>query len=71
MAKKTDYYLLIVWKDVQPELFGAYKTAAERDAVAKLKYREQGDDNGYFKLSVPKGTSVQIGAFSRSEMEKG
>ncbi len=60
-----DYYLLFIWGRVEPELTGPFDTAEERDAEAlKLKDKEGTSKHLYYKLNVPKGTTIELDSFT-------
>ena len=46
------YYLVIVWGDVEPGIFGPFPTHIERDKYAKLVWKEEGDEHGLYPLDI-------------------
>lgn len=52
---KPSHYLLFVWGDVQPELFGPFNSKEKRDSFALEKRIEEGDTHGYYQLAVENG----------------
>ena len=42
----------MVWEDVQPELFGPFKSKKKRDRKAVEFRKEHGQESGYYKLTV-------------------
>jgi hypothetical protein len=53
-AEKANLYLVIVYGDIEPELF-PFETVVERDNAAIEHKRNNGDDDGIFKLDVVDG----------------
>jgi hypothetical protein len=58
------YYVIEVFGDVEPHLFGPFNSIAERDAEAKRMRAGDGDENGYYWLDVHANGKPQIGAYS-------
>lgn len=65
-----DYYIFYIWKLVQLELIGPFDNPQDRDKKAHELYQENRGESGYFKLSVPKGTQVEIDSFSDDYLEQ-
>ena len=61
-----NYYLIMVWDDVEPELFGPFPTHIERDAKAQEIREEDGSEHGLFPLDIvaEELTEIEIGAYS-------
>ena len=60
------YYLIFVWGDVEPQVYGAFETEIERDAKALELRRENGEEHGYYPASVEYGelfVGVYTGAY--------
>jgi hypothetical protein len=53
----TDKYLVIVVGDIEPELH-KFETDEQRDNAAIEHKREEGDDDGIFKLDMVDGVPV-------------
>lgn len=51
-GKNTEYYVLIVWGDVSPDLQGPFANERQRDARARQLKAEYGDEHGIFALEV-------------------
>ena len=62
MSEKQ-YFLLIVWEDIEPDLMGPFQTEEERDANAKEMKATFGDENGIFFLDLS-GSVPSVGAYS-------
>lgn len=45
-------FLLIIWNDVEPEVFGPYATTGERDDAARRMREQNGDKHGIFPLDL-------------------
>lgn len=58
------HYLLCIWGDVEPEIFGPFDTTAERDADARLHRSEHGDENGLYMLDVSETGVPTVSAYS-------
>jgi hypothetical protein len=50
--KNTDYYVLIVWGDVSPDLLGPFANERQRDTRARQLKADYGDEHGIFALEV-------------------
>uniref|UniRef100_A0A6M3LK93 Uncharacterized protein n=1 Tax=viral metagenome TaxID=1070528 RepID=A0A6M3LK93_9ZZZZ len=61
-----NYYLICIWDDVEPELFGPFPTHINRDAKAKRLRKVHGNEHGLFPLDVvtEELAKVEIGAYS-------
>ena len=58
-----EYYVLVVWSGVEPDLIGPYDSENERDKEAKQLRAFHGGDHGIFALDMVDGT---LGVFSWS-----
>jgi len=65
-----DYYILFIWGDVEPSIYGPYNTEEERDNDAIRIRKEEGDENGIYKLYVEKGSKVEVYPYSGSFFEE-
>ena len=65
--KEENFYLLIVWGDVEPVLnpVADYEEAIQ---LAQENKREHGDDNGLYWLSV-KDNKAEVGWFSGGQFD--
>jgi hypothetical protein len=50
--KNTDYYVLIVWGDVSPDLLGPFADERQRDTRARQLKADYGDEHGIFAFEV-------------------
>ena len=53
----VDHYLVIVYGDIEPELYG-FETKKERDNAALNHRAANGDEDGLFKLDIVDGLPV-------------
>lgn len=61
----TQYFVLFVWEDVEPQLKGPFDNAEERDAKARELRRTEGpDEGGIYWLSVDKSGALRIGPYT-------
>ena len=64
------YYVLEIYRDVEPLLYGAYPSEARRDAQArKLRGKDDEGENGLFWLDVMTGGDATVGFYSHSELD--
>jgi len=63
MRNSTSYYILFIWEDIEPELFGPFDTHESRDLKAKNLREEEGDDHGIYGLNM-KDNKPEIFAYS-------
>jgi hypothetical protein len=72
-ADAWDKYLIFVWGDVEPSLRGPYKTDGSRLTAARSLRRNEGDENGLYRLDVQVTKAgkakVRIDSFSGGEMD--
>lgn len=61
------YYLLILWNDVEPELFGPFDTHEDRDTKAHEMRRKHGNENGYYRLQSE--SNIEVDCYSGGEFE--
>lgn len=67
----TDHYLVVMEGDISPGLHGPYESDALR-VIAVQTYRvDHGDEDGLYRLNVPKGAPVTIGEFAGAEVQGG
>lgn len=64
------YYILFVWRDVEPSLHGPYDTPDDRDAAARQLREEEGDEHGIYPLDATGQVEVDCysGAFFEEEV---
>ncbi len=67
----TDHYLVVMEGDISPELYGPYKSDALRVIAAQTYRVDNGDEDGVYRLNIPKGTPVNIGVFAGAEVQCG
>jgi len=65
-----EYYLLFIWRDVEPKLFGPYEDTKSRDKKAKKLWKQNGPECGYFPLEVSKGSKIEISSYSGAFFEE-
>lgn len=66
--KDSAHYLMVMEGDVSPTLHGPYETEAKRLIAAQTYRVDEGDDDGLYRLNVPKGTNLYVGEFSGAEV---
>lgn len=62
------YYLIVVWKDVEPELIGPYTSVSERDAEALQQRYQEGNEHGLYRLDV-NGDKITVDVYSGLELD--
>ncbi len=63
--RHTQYYVLFVWGDVEPQLFGPYETVAQRDEKShELRRKEGTDGGGLYMLNVSVSGGVEVGTYT-------
>ena len=65
-----DYYLLFLWGGVDLKLYGAFEDKDSRDNKAKELWKKHGDECGYFRLEVTKGSQIGIDCYSGDFFEQ-
>ncbi|ABE46884.1 hypothetical protein Bpro_5012 (plasmid) [Polaromonas sp. JS666] len=70
-GKDTDHYLVVIEGDVSPVVSGRYESDPKRVQAAQAYRTKHGNDDGLYRLDVPKGTPVALGAFAGAEVEGG
>ena len=67
--KNAQYYFIFVWRDVDPEIRGPYKTAERRYKECIKCVNENGlDGNSYFWLDNANG-KLKIGTYSSDDLD--
>ncbi len=64
----TKRYLVVVYGDVEPRLRGPFKTDATRLAAARKHRREEGNEDGLFRLDIDAKGRPSIWPYSGGEM---
>ena len=67
---KKDYYLLFIWRCVEPKLLGPYKTSQIRDEKAKELREDHRTLSEYYPVEVDRGTKVKIYSYSNTFFEE-
>jgi hypothetical protein len=49
--------------DVEPDLIGPFEDAEARDAEAKIRRAEEGDEHGYYMLDIPDDAPPSMNAY--------
>lgn len=63
------YYILLVWEDIEPQIRGPYKDAANRDLYAKrLRHKCGAEEHGVFALDVNRNGKPKVSAYSQAFM---
>lgn len=70
-GKDADHYLVVIEGDVSSVVNGPYESDPERVQAAQAYRIEHGNDDGLYRLDVPKGTPVALGEFAGAEVEGG
>jgi hypothetical protein len=64
------YYVLEIYRDVEPFLHGAFESEGRRDAKAReLRQRDASEENGLFWLNVTVGGDATVGFYSHAELD--
>ena len=61
-----DFYLIFIWKDVQPKIFGPFKNAKARDKKAIRLRNDYGEYCGYFPVEITKGSKIEVDCYPNS-----
>lgn len=64
----VDMYLLVMLVDVDPVLEGPFENDSARLEAARLYRKEQSDDDGLYRLTVPKGVTPIVDSFTGGEI---
>ncbi len=59
-----EYYVLIIWKDVQAKLHGGYRTVRQRDKKAQELREQFGTTSSYFPIEATEGSEISIDCYS-------
>ena len=63
LKQTEDYYLLVVYGDVEPELSNKLKSYDSVLRKARKHRRENGTDDGLYIIAATAGANVSIDAF--------
>ena len=66
---ELDYYLILMWRDVEPSLRGPFLDDSTRTDEARKIRKEDGDERGLYRLNVPKGVKPDVDSFTGGEIE--
>ena len=66
---QKDYYVVVLWGDVETQLHGPYPTAELRDQKARELRNEIGTEHGFFRLAISKGATVDLDCYLEEEFE--
>jgi hypothetical protein len=64
-----EYYLLMIWHDVEPELLGPWPTHEERDSRAKMLKELHGDEHGLFPMMLDENGLI-VGCYSGADFDE-
>lgn len=64
-----DLFLLIMEGDVEPSVRGPFMSETERIEAARQYRQNEGNDDGLYRLSVPKGITPSVESFGGAEIE--
>jgi len=59
---KTEYYIIFVWGDIEPQVKGPFGNREQRDATIKELRKIKGEEHGYFWLNIVDG-KPEAGAY--------
>lgn len=70
----TNRYLVIVWRDLEPDIEGPFDSEKERDEFALAFRKEEGEEHGIYPLDIEgkvEGVGIEVysGAFFHSGEE--
>ncbi len=66
--EETDYFILFMWGDVEPELLGPFTNSEMADRTAKNLREKEGDEHGIYYLER-KNNKISVGSFSNGFFE--
>lgn len=67
MAKnKIKYYLLFIYSDVEPTVYGPFPNPDARDKKALELRKQEGEDHGYFPVNVGNNGKLSVNSYSGS-----
>jgi len=64
------YYVLGIWGDVEPRLYGPFDSEDERDSEARrLKRTDELDEGGIYRLNVSDQGIPEVDSYTGIELE--
>lgn len=67
---EKDYYLLFIWRGVEPKLLGPFQTIKLRDKKAKELREDHGDLSDYYPVEVSKDAEIEIDCYAGNFFEE-
>lgn len=64
------YYVLMVWYDTDPGLFGPFADEESRDQKAKRIRKKEGDRHGYFRMNITDDGKPEVAGYSGAFFEE-
>ena len=64
-----DYYLLLIWRGVEPTLLGPFKDTESRDKKAKRLKTEYGVTATFFPIKLSRGSEIDVDCYSADFFE--
>lgn len=58
------FYVIFVWEDVDPTLYGPFPSKEKRDGYAKALRKKEGRDHGIYPLNVDDEGNLNIGSYT-------
>jgi len=68
VEEPVDLYLLVMVGDVDPTMEGPFQDDSARLDAARLYRQQQSDDDGLYRLTVPKGVTPIVDCFTGGEI---
>lgn len=63
------YYVLGIWGDVEPNLYGPFDSELERDAKAlQLKHSDELDEGGIYRLNIDSSGGPTVDSYTGIEL---
>lgn len=66
--QKTQYFLLFIWGDVEPQLHGPFTSKKYRDDLAHRIRAKEGDKHGIYPVEI-KQQKLYVGSYAGSFFE--
>ena len=57
-------YLIFVWGDVEPEVWGPYPTDNKRDEIAREAHEQKGPEHGLYGADVLEDGTLKVWSYS-------
>ncbi|MDO9236203.1 MAG: hypothetical protein Q7U28_09260 [Aquabacterium sp.] len=67
-AAGTDFYLMVMLGDTDPTLQGPFTSEDARLEAARVYRESEGNDDGLYRLDVPRGVTPLLDSFSGGEL---